>query len=575
MKTTIEKLDQPKIDRSSATYRNLQPFVILLAMECALFFLAAILPLRGLATSSSDALLTQLGLWPLFPTFLLFPHSAVSPVLPGLHGPFLYTSTISGKDTALLFCAFLSIFLLYLLALRILPRSIGKRYLLLSTLLLAITCCLVPVVTSSDIFSYIAYARIGVIYHLNPLTTLPTAIRNDPIFAHLYWIGQPSAYGPTWTLLTCLIQWLAVTLGLKGLLSMVLGLRLLGLTMHLGSTALIWSTSGHLQRYYDFLSAEKRLRATLAFAWNPLLLFEACVNAHNDTTLLFFILLGIWFLVRNLRPGYPLRLSLGELLLASALFALATCLKLNALVLAPGLLLFLWIQRQKMLHVLAAAMTYLGLIMLLYAPFWQHGAIFGVVKVNPEASRNINSPADFLTRLYNGLAAHFGARIAAPIGSPAEHLFHTASLALFLILSILLCWRTAHNPKFISTFPRLIRWMAIAWLCYCLTGASWYWPWYITTFFGFSALIEATSDSQQAFSRFLAWPPVTRLLAFSMLSFYCFSTSAFSHTPLSMLPGFHWANFSGLWIWIVPLLVAGTLGLKRIYCALSRSWSLR
>ena len=41
MKTTIEKLDQSKIDRSSATYRNLQPFAILLAMECALFFLYA------------------------------------------------------------------------------------------------------------------------------------------------------------------------------------------------------------------------------------------------------------------------------------------------------------------------------------------------------------------------------------------------------------------------------------------------------------------------------------------------------------------------------------------------------
>src|SRR5947207_14303586 len=105
MKTTIEKLDQPKIDRSSATYRNLQPFVILLAMECALFFLAAILPLRGLATSSSDALLTQLGLWSLFPTFLLFSHSAVSPVFPGLHCPFLSTSAICAKVTALLFCA--------------------------------------------------------------------------------------------------------------------------------------------------------------------------------------------------------------------------------------------------------------------------------------------------------------------------------------------------------------------------------------------------------------------------------------------------------------------------------------
>src|SRR2546421_9858432 len=118
MKTTIEKLDQPKIDRSSATYRNLQPFVILLAMECALFFLAAILPLRGLGTSSSDALLTQLGLWPLFPTFLLFPHSSLSPASPRWHRPFLYASPICGKDPALLFCTFLSVFLLYLSALR-------------------------------------------------------------------------------------------------------------------------------------------------------------------------------------------------------------------------------------------------------------------------------------------------------------------------------------------------------------------------------------------------------------------------------------------------------------------------
>src|SRR5947209_16996905 len=232
MKTTIEKIDQPKIDRSSATYRNLQPFVILLAMECALFFLAAILPLRGLGTSSSDALLTQLGLWPLFPTFLLFPHSAVSPALPGLHGPFLYASTISGTDTALLFCAFLSIFLLYLLALRILPRSIGKRYLLLSTLLLAITCCLVPFVTSSDFFSYIAYARMGVIYHLNPLTTLPTAIRNDPVYVHLYWNDQPSAYGPTWVAITSVLQWLTLIFGAQSLLPMVMALRLFGLAMH-------------------------------------------------------------------------------------------------------------------------------------------------------------------------------------------------------------------------------------------------------------------------------------------------------------------------------------------------------
>ncbi len=66
--------------------------------------------------------------------------------------------------------------------------------------------------------------------------------------------------------------------------------------MHLGSTQLLWVLSGGLQRLHGSISPRLRALAILAFAWNPLLLFEAAVNAHCDTTILFFVLLALWLL---------------------------------------------------------------------------------------------------------------------------------------------------------------------------------------------------------------------------------------------------------------------------------------
>src|SRR5712691_8817261 len=417
--------EQYKLDQHAIWQHKLLPIAILVAMECAILLLDAVIPLKGLGLTFRDALLTRLGIWPLLPTLLLFPHWAFTPLLYGIHiADSAHPIIVGGWLAAtMLFGALLVVFLLYFLALRRLPRYVSHRYIIYSTLLLGITCLLIPVVTSPDLYSYIAYARIGVIYHLNPLTTLPTAIHHDLVFIHLYWKDQPSAYGPTWIALTSFMQWLAITLGTKSILSMLVALRLLGLAMHLGSALLIWSISGHLQRQYGSISAEKRVLATLAFAWNPLLLFEACVNAHNDATILFLILLSIWFLVR-----YPLDMPLRSLLFAAAILAIATCLKLNVLLLIPGLLIFLWVQQPRSILRIAATITvYLGIIILVYAPFWQNGAYLKVFQVNPVASRNINSLADFLTHLYNSITAALGYPMVNSTGSAAETVTHILS----------------------------------------------------------------------------------------------------------------------------------------------------
>ncbi len=523
------------------------PSIILCMMTGALILLDAVLPLKGL--NFEDALLAHISTWTLLPTYLLFPGQAINPLLtanPIIQPP---AAIPSWPETALLFNAYLLMFLIYWLALYALPRLINRKYLLYTTLLLGIICVSFPVVTSSDIFSYIAYARMEIIYHLNPLTSVPAAIHTDLIYPGLYWKYQPSAYGPTWAIITGLAQCCIGITGSAGIVPMVFALRLLGLASHLGSTMLIWSISGQLQRITGIISPQKRMRAALAFAWNPLLLFEACVNGHNDALLLLLILLTLWLLLR--KP----QLTVKTLLPAAIIFAIATCLKINIIIFIPGLLLLLWMQHPRnILHILLTSATYLAIVILLYAPYWQQGAVLHILSVNPATSRTVNTPYDLLSQLYNALAGvrtHLNAQ-GEPAATPIELFTHIISAALFVPIYALLCWRATRNSTRIHTIPRLIPWMALVWLLYCLIGSPWFWSWYIVTFFGLYALIESTATwNNGSITRI---PIAVRLLAFSMLSLYCLYTWAPAHTTLPGLNGLTWEDLRGLWPWAIPLL---------------------
>jgi hypothetical protein len=562
-------------------------------MVCAVFLLDAVLPLRPLWFH--EALLTQLGIWSVLPALWLFPgHRIIPPVqYPRSTG----VPTIGAGWEALLLLAgvFFLVFALYLCALRYLPTRISRRFLLGSTLLLGIIYLLIPVVTSTDLFSYIAYARAGVVYHLNPLTVTPMAIQNDVVFRYIGWVDQPSAYGPTWIALTCLLQWLLDHCYLRNsVLAMVLALRCLGLAAHMGSVLLIWSLSGILQRRRGQCSLRRRMLATLAFAWNPLLLLEACTNAHCDTVLLFLLL----FLLRTLvytrestgrLPAWLIGMPGGTVLgrsvlslLPAFLLALGVCLKINLLLLAPGLLLYQWRQergqsmRVRVFHVAAALATCLGVVVVCYAPFWQGGAVLRVFQVNPAVYRTINSLPNSLSHLYNGLVAWLGFPLGAQIGSPAEHKAHALSLALFALLYAALCWRAWRTSGLLGNLYGLVYWMALVWLCYSACGSPWYWPWYLTTFFGLYALLESAPHVHgwypwktagrwswlaiwrrpvQLLERFAFYPATVRVLTLSMLTLYCFTTWAAQHSFLPVLPGFLWSSLSGAWIWLLPLCV--------------------
>ncbi len=675
MKTTIERTeDQDNValqDMARAGKQQRSPdktpsrlfFIasMLIAMVAAVLFLDASISLRDLWFH--DALLTQIGAWPILPSMLLFPGRALLP-----HLPFQYATAAPGLmdgwfEISMLFVAFLAIFGIYLLALRRLPGSVSWRFIKYSTLLIGCLYILIPVVTSPDLFSYIAYARMAVLHDLNPLTTIPTAIQSDPVYRYIFWVDQPSAYGPTWAIVTSVLQWLLGVFRNPYIMPMVLALRVTGLAMHLISTRLIWLISGQMQQIngQPELATRKRIRATLAFAWNPLLLLEDCVNAHNDAMLLVFVLLMIWILAKEKirkmqidtsekatalpgrKPGagalpyyqnalaflpYRVRAGLAPALAtwyratsfalavcqwavraiapvlqwllrplkqalervpldlrtpvaAACLLALGTCLKINIVLLVPALLCYIWMQapaHQRLKQAGAALASYTALIVLLYAPFWQGGAIFNVFSVNPATYRTINTFADFLAHSYNTIAGLFGNLSGAPVGSPAEHFMHTFSTGIFVLLYLLMLWRMVRAPWKLRSLHGMIYWMAVAWIVYCAIGSPWFWPWYLVTFFGLFALLEA-SDAETPDENpreifpwrlwFMRTPWAARLFSFSMLTLYCLISGP-SRTFVQGLPGFQWSDLAGAWAWLLPL--AGSALLMKF---LPRKQSLR
>jgi len=531
-------------------------------MAGAIFLLDAVLSLQGLGFF--NALLPKGWLWAFWPSHMLFPQWAnVTLRITASQQFALSFYLLAWKECFLLFGAFLVVFLVYLGALYALPRRITHRYLLISTLLLGVMYLLIPIVTSQDLFLYISYARMAALYHLNPFTIAPVAIHTDPIYSYIFWTNQPSLYGSTWIGPIAALQWLALKLGLKSISPVVLLLRLFGLAIHLGSTQLIWILSGKLQGQNGPISLLRRRQVTLAFAWNPLLLIEACVNVHADTLMLFLLLLAIWVLVygqeRNavIAPAFWIGTSI--------VLALAAGIKINAAIFLPGLLLYAWSQPKRLRTTLLIGASYLITMIILYVPFWLHGSSFTALFANPSSSQSVNSLPEFLFGLYRSITHLWTAPSTVVSATSVEGVTRTLSILVFLGAYGWLCWKAKNS---LHTTAHLVCWMAIAWLLYCIFGAPWFWPWYIIPLLGLLALVasipaEAWPTWLHRFGTVPHFQLSISILAFSMLSLYGFYTWGFQHSSIPGLPGFHWSYLRGLWPWFFPLLALLVLSMVR------------
>ena len=273
----------------------------------------------------------------------------------------------------------------------------------------------------------------------------------------------------------------------------------------------------------------------------------------------------------------PLKLGIGRIppdlrtpIAAACLLALGTCLKINIVLLVPALLCYIWMQApagRRLKQAGATLACYVAVIVLFYAPFWQGGAIFNVFRVNPATYRTINSVPGLLAHSYNAVAGWFGDLSGAPVDSPAERFMHTFSTGIFVLLFLVILWRMIRAPWHLRSLRGLIYWMAVVWIVYSAIGSPWFWPWYLVTFFGLFALLEASDEETASENQphifpwrlwFMRTPWTARLLSISMLTLYCLITGP-ARNFVHGLPGFQWSDTTGGWAWLLPLAAGAIL----------------
>ena len=145
---------------------------------------------------------------------------------------------------------------------------------------------------SYDLFNYIFDAKIITHYQQNPYLHKPLDFASDPMLNFMRWTHRLYPYGPSWLVLTVPLTFAGANFFL---LTFFLFKLLMGLSF-LGSCFLIYKIS-------EILFPQNKIFNTVFWAFNPLIIVEGLISAHNDMPMIFFALLSI-FLYLNKKKLY-------------------------------------------------------------------------------------------------------------------------------------------------------------------------------------------------------------------------------------------------------------------------------
>lgn len=222
--------------------------------------------------------------------------------------------------------------------------------------LLAVWC---PPSLSTDVYAYVAYARLPTYYGKNPYVTAPSAMKawGDPTAPFVGYLHIPCVYGPTWVLLS--MAGAAATRD-ASLWWQVMLMKLLE------AVALLAAAVAGRELAERFRPGRGRL-AAMAIALNPLLMLEGPCNGHNDVLMMALML---WAAVLHGRG----RRVVGDLVLSLAIgvkFVPAAVVPWLALERGRGLGL-----AGKLRETALAVLFTLSPVVLAYVPLWQGRATF-------------------------------------------------------------------------------------------------------------------------------------------------------------------------------------------------------
>lgn len=303
---------------------------------------------------------------------------------------------------------------------------------------------------SRDIWHNIVDGRLLWRYGANPLLTPPALARDlDPLVARITvaagFINEASYYGPLWYTLT----FPATLLGGDSLLANLLAFKLLPAAFFLLTLPLIALLA-------DRLHPGSSVAAIVLYGWNPLLLWAFPLDGHNDSVMVFFLLLSLYSLAaRRWETALPL-------------LTLAILTKYTALLLWPLFLLLALKQdgKRALPRLGLGAVGSLLLAVALWLPFW----------AGPQTLRGLQVGSD---RALNSLLAALmfladPARRGAD-GVPVELRFTFTAAFVLTAIAILVLYirksRGAFADSVVASFALIF--------AYLVLQAWWFWPWYL------------------------------------------------------------------------------------------------
>ncbi len=329
----------------------------------------------------------------------------------------------------------------------------------------ALALCLILIwvypIGANDIYDYVFRAREWAVYDYNPHTVTPAQVSGDAWYPYVVWTWAASSYGPVWTDISFALYQLAG----DDLLRNLFAFKLLPTVCIVASAIII----------YDLLRArgdQNAIAGVLLFAWNPLLLFESVVNAHNDIVMMTCVLAALWLYTRK------------HFTLALVACVCAALVKVAAVVAWP--VLFVACAKKvgagrrltpiQIRFIVKALLTCVVVVIALYIPFWR-----GLETLSGIALQN--------ERFTTSLAAVVKLALEAHVGTASAQTWTRDLFALvFVCVFVFLLSRTPSDER--ALHAHLLN--VFVWLL--MIGTLWFQPWYVVWLI---ALMPLASARQQ------------------------------------------------------------------------------
>lgn len=169
---------------------------------------------------------------------------------------------------------------------------------------------LAPPMLSTDMFSYIAYGRIGAVYGSNPYLFGPSAIALDPLYPFIgaQWVQTPTTYGPLFTIISYVLAPLSIAAN-------VIVYKLIAAVSSLVVVGMVWSAA----RLRDL----NPVKAVAIVGLNPAIVVYGVGGGHNDLLMLAILFAGAYALLQGRQRA------------SGALIVIAAAVKLTAGMLLP------------------------------------------------------------------------------------------------------------------------------------------------------------------------------------------------------------------------------------------------